>query len=135
MGRARVDLSELFFSSSGRAGRLSSSIALAVLLGALALYQAAVDGALRPLTAWLVYAVLFFSAACVLSKRLHDRGRSGWWTALVLGAFLMIWPRIENPLDIVAILVLLWAFVEVVLLPSEPGANRYGPNPLRAVPV
>ena len=36
------------------------------------------------LTGWFVYPPVLFVAACVTSKRLHDRGRSGWWAGLVL---------------------------------------------------
>ncbi len=126
MSARRIDLAELFFSSSGRAGRAATIVALVVLIGFLALYGEFVTGAMRAWTGWLVHTVLFFSAACVVSKRFHDRGRSGWWSAVALFAWLCVWPSVDNPLDVIAAAVLVWAFVELALLPGEPGANRYG---------
>ena len=74
---------------------------------------------------------LFFSGCCVLSKRLHDRGRSGWWAALILFAIVAVWPRPDNFFDFIFALVLAWAAVELGAMPGELGANRYGANPLR----
>jgi uncharacterized membrane protein YhaH (DUF805 family) len=67
----------------------------------------------------------------VLSKRLHDRGRSGWWSALIVFAVVAVWPRPDNFFDFIFALVLVWAGVELGAMPGEAGTNRYGPNPLR----
>jgi uncharacterized membrane protein YhaH (DUF805 family) len=48
----------------------------------------------------------------VLVRRLHDTDRSGWWALL-------------NLLPVVGALVVL----VFTLLDSQPGANRFGPNP------
>jgi uncharacterized membrane protein YhaH (DUF805 family) len=122
---------ELFFSASGRASRAPSLLAAAVLLALGVLYQAAMGPVLHWITGWFVYPALIYSGACVLSKRLHDRGRSGWWAALVLIAVVAVWPRPESFFDFLFVLVLIWALVELGLMPGEPGANRFGPNPLR----
>ena len=127
----RIDWPELFFSSSGRVGRLPFLLAAVSLIVMLALYQSALGD--NVFTGVFAYPVLFFSAACVLSKRLHDRGRSGWWTALILFAFIMIWPLPKDFLDLFGVLVLIWAIIELGLMPSEQGSNRFGPNPLRAM--
>lgn len=131
----RIDWSELFFSSSGRIGRTPFLIAAAVLIILLAVYEAAVSGPLHWITGWVVYPVLFFCAACVLSKRLHDRGKSGWWAALILFAFLMVWPYPEGVLDFIGLIVIAWAAIELALMPGEQGANRYGANPQRLAAV
>ncbi len=81
----------------------------------------------------MVYPALFFVGACVLSKRLHDRGRSGWFAALVLFALVVVWPIPSTFLDFPFSLIVLWAVVELGVMGSEQGANRYGPNPLRPV--
>jgi uncharacterized membrane protein YhaH (DUF805 family) len=127
----QMDWSELFFSGAGRAPRAPSLVAAAILLTIAALYEAIVGVTLHWLTGWFVYPVLFFSGACVLSKRLHDRGRSGWWAALILFAVVAVWPRPDGFFDFLFTLVLVWAAVELGAMPGEPGANRYGPNPLR----
>ena len=56
--------------------------------------------------------VILIPSLSVSVRRLHDTGRSGWW-ALV------------NFLPLVG-----WIVMAVfAALDSEPGANRYGPNP------
>jgi uncharacterized membrane protein YhaH (DUF805 family) len=52
----------------------------------------------------------------VAVRRLHDTGRSGWWVLIVL-------------VPIVGAIVLLVFLVG----DSEPGMNRYGPNPKAAM--
>jgi uncharacterized membrane protein YhaH (DUF805 family) len=127
----QIDWSELFFSADGRAARGPSWLAAAILLGLAAIYEAVVEGFTpRLLTGWFVYPALFYCGACVLSKRLHDRGRSGWWAALILMAIAAVWPHPSSFLDFAFVVVLLWAVVELGAMPGEPGANRYGPNPL-----
>jgi uncharacterized membrane protein YhaH (DUF805 family) len=130
-----VGFAELFFSAQGRAPRLPSLIAAAVLLGLAALYEALVGSALHWITGWVIYPALFYPGACVLSKRLHDRGRSGWWAALILASVVAVWPHPAGFLDFLFFLVLVWAFVELAVMPGEQGANRYGLNPLALAAV
>src|ERR1700761_5328392 len=88
-GQTRRDLGELFLSSSGRMSRGPFLAALAILIGLFWLYDLHVAGVARTATGWLVDLLLVFSACCVLSKRLHDRGRAGWWAGLALLAFVL----------------------------------------------
>jgi uncharacterized membrane protein YhaH (DUF805 family) len=125
----QLDWVELFFSSAGRLARGPFLIAAAVLLVILALYEAITGPTLRLLTGWLMYPGLLFAAACVLSKRLHDRGRTGWLAAVVLVAIVAVWPAPAGFFDFVFSMVIIWAIVELGVLPGEQGANRYGPNP------
>ena len=130
----QIDWGELFFSADGRAPRSPSWIAAVILLVLGAAYDGFAPAALHWITGWFVYPPLFYSGACVLSKRLHDRGRSGWWAALVLVAIVAVWPepgRIFGPLAFLFGLAVVWAIVELGVMPGEDGANRYGPNPLR----
>lgn len=121
-----TDWGELFFSAKGRARQLPFVIASAVLLAGLALYQAATTPALQWVTGWVAYPVLLGMGACVLSKRLHDRGRNGWWAAVILVAVFMVWPAPSGFFDFIAVVVLVWAFVDLALMPGERGDNRYG---------
>jgi len=130
-----MGFAELFFSGQGRAPRLPSLIAAAVLVGLAALYEALVGSTLHWITGWVVYPALFYPGACVLSKRLHDRGRSGWWAALILASVVAVWPHPVGFLDFLFFLVLVWAFVELAVMPGEQGANRYGLNPVVLAPV
>lgn len=130
-----MGFAELFFSAQGRAPRLPSLIAAAVLVAMAAVYEALVGATLHWITGWVVYPALFFAGACVLSKRLHDRGRSGWWAALILASTVAVWPHPESFLDFPFFLVLVWAFVELAVMPGEQGANRYGLNPVVLAPA
>ncbi|PZR36558.1 DUF805 domain-containing protein [Caulobacter segnis] len=131
----RSEWAELFLSSNGRLARTPFLIAAAVLLGVAVLYEAIAGYTLHWLTGWVVYPALLFSGACVLSKRLHDRGRSGWWSLLILVAFIAVWPQPEHFLDFMFCLVIAWAVVELGVMGGEQGANRYGPNPLKTISI
>lgn len=127
----QMGISELFLSANGRAPRLPSLVAGGALLGVTAIYETFVEDLLpRLLTGWFVYPALIYCGACVLSKRLHDRGRSGWWAAVILLSIAACWPHPIGFFDFLFFLVLLWALVELAVMPGEPGANRYGANPL-----
>ena len=124
---------ELLFSAQGRAPRLPSLIAAGLLLALGALYEAAARPTIHWITGWFVYPALFYMGACVLAKRLHDRGRSGWWAAPILVSIVAVWPHPAGFLDFVFFLALVWAFVELAVMPGEQGANRYGLNPMAPV--
>jgi uncharacterized membrane protein YhaH (DUF805 family) len=49
----------------------------------------------------------------VAAKRWHDRGKSGWWTLIVLVPFIGG----------------IWMFVEAGCLRGTVGPNNYGPDP------
>lgn len=131
----RSEWAELFLSSNGRLARTPFLIAAAILLGVAVLYEAIAGYTLHWLTGWVVYPALLFSGACVLSKRLHDRGRSGWWALLILVAVIAVWPQPEHFLDFMFCLVIAWAVVELGVMGGEQGANRYGPNPLKTISI
>src|SRR4051812_38360868 len=79
-----IDWKTLFFSAEGRLTRTHFWVAAAILGAVWALYEAVTGITLRLLTGWMVYPILVFLAVCVLSKRFHDRGRSGWYAAPVV---------------------------------------------------
>jgi uncharacterized membrane protein YhaH (DUF805 family) len=126
----RIGWTDLFVSASGRLARTPFLIACAVLVAVAAIYEAWVGPTLHWLTGWLVYPALLYGGACVLSKRLHDRGRSGWWAALILFALVAVWPAPHGVGAVIFTLILLWAAVELGVMQGEDGANRFGPSPL-----
>lgn len=128
----QTDWGALLLSADGRIARAPFLIVAATLLGLAAIYEAVVGVTLHWLTGWFVYPALIYSGACVLSKRLHDRGKSGWWAALILFALVAVWPQPVGFFDFLFGISLVWAAVELGVMGSEMGANRYGPNPLRA---
>ncbi len=129
----------LFVGYSGRIGRLTywvasfalSVIELVVIWGLLQLahgtladltqYSHGDEVALSSAQAWdvfqhvvlpaiIVSLVFLWPQYAVTTKRWHDRGKSGWWSLIVL----------------VPIIGALWAFIELGFLPGENGVNHYG---------
>ena len=58
--------------------------------------------------------VALWPSLAVAAKRWHDRGKSGWWTLIVL----------------VPIVGSIWMLVECGFLRGTDGANRFGADPL-----
>jgi len=126
----RIGWIDLFGSASGRLARTPFLIGCAVLIAIAAIYEAWVGPIMHWLTGWLAYPALLYAGACVLSKRLHDRGRSGWWAALVLFALIAVWPTPHGFGALIFTLILGWAVIELGVMQSEAGANRFGPSPI-----
>ena len=91
-----------------------------------------------------VVLVLFVIAAivCVLGlistgvRRLHDRGKGGWWLMLYYFAPDRLlnepsfWHGVALIIPLAAGAVLIWGLIDLGVLRGEPGDNVYGPNPL-----
>lgn len=78
----------------------------------------ATDGYLLNLLAYSATHYAYLALLClitytVVAKRLHDRGRSGWWQLAAL----------------VPVAGWAWLLLELYILPGSPGDNRYGPHP------
>ena len=61
---------------------------------------------------WVYSIAVLLPSLAVAARRLHDIDRSGWWILLVL-----------IPLVGIIILIIWWC------KQSQPGTNRFGPNP------
>ena len=148
--RARVRMGELLLSTQGRIRRrdvwvLSIAIVVAAILGAFVLREFIGARAI-----WLVVsAATVWPIVAVGAKRLRDRGKTPWpWLGLYLGPTLVltvlqlagigyIWAGgiaypdgfVPNMLSFLALIVLLVGLFECAMLPGEPGANRFGPDP------
>ena len=119
----------LFFASSGRLGRVDFVLAMAVVLCLFTGYETVVGGFLHLLTAWLAHLVLLAAGVSVLSKRLHDLGRSGWWSAVVWLVFVIVCPQPEGVVDDVLATGLVVAGLYLALAPGQPAFNRFGAPP------
>lgn len=129
----QTDWAELFFSSTGRLARTPFLIASALLFGVAFLYYWVTPEPVQWLTGWVVYPVLLISGCCLLAKRLHDRGRSGWWAGLIILAVIAVFPWPQGFFDFVFSAIVIWAVVELGVMPGEAGANRFGQSPLKTV--
>lgn len=121
---------DLVFSSVGRTSRVAFLVSAAVVTGFVALYLEFVPrGFARSVSLWVATPVFLHMATSVLSQRLHDRGRSGWWAALFLGA--LAWVAVFHSAIVraPAVLILITGVVDLGLLPGRPEANAFGPNP------
>jgi uncharacterized membrane protein YhaH (DUF805 family) len=121
---------DVFTSPHGRIGRLPFLVSAAGLTLLAMFYEALTPGALQWFSGWFVYPGLLYCGACLLSKRLHDRGRSGWWAAVLILAVIMVWPVPVGFFDFLALLLLVWAGVELGAMLGEQGTNRFGARPL-----
>ena len=126
----QADWVELLLSSTGRIARMPFLIAGAGLIAVTALYESVAGTALHLMTGWFVYPTILFVAACILSKRLHDRGRSGWWAAPILIGIIAILPTPTSFFDFLFGVLVFWATIELAVMPGEEGGNRFGPNPV-----
>jgi uncharacterized membrane protein YhaH (DUF805 family) len=63
---------------------------------------------------WIVMLVFLYPTLAVYAKRWHDRGKSGWWTLILL----------------IPIIGPLWALIECGFLRGTEGPNQYGADPL-----
>lgn len=92
-------------------------------------------------------AAVAYAAVGVVVRRLHDRGKSGWWLLLFQGAP-MLCGAVPMILDtqaepdaaavfmvvglvtvLIGLCVTIWGFIEIGLRRGQPGDNRFGPQP------
>ena len=89
-----------------------------------------------------LFLFFLFIAAAIAAKRLHDRSWSGWWLCTLLpqwpAAYLMSQSGLLSLLHVanvgaaagwLYVPALLWLGVELGVLPSAAGENRYGDAP------
>lgn len=63
----------------------------------------------------LIYSLaMIYPAVALYAKRWHDRGKSGWWTLIIL----------------IPIVGAIWALIELGILAGTNGPNRFGADPL-----
>lgn len=142
------------FSVNGRLSRLGYwrwQLALLVIAstGFGAAAALTMSGAPRAVAAlaFVLTIAAFAASFCVIVRRLHDRGRGAWW---LIPLQILPWglhigsgyvqstlyseadPRLPWAIGAVllALLLNLWAFIEIGVLRGQKAANRFGPPPV-----
>ena len=117
-----MDWKYLFTSFEGRIGRQQMWMGIIVLI-AISIVVAVLDMILGTRTEsgmcilGLIYSIAaIYPSIALYAKRWHDRGKSGWWSLIIL----------------VPIIGGLWLLIELGFLKGTDGPNQYGPDPLAA---
>ncbi|ODA65967.1 hypothetical protein A7A08_03110 [Methyloligella halotolerans] len=154
-----MDLKHLYLTLRGRIGRQTfwmamiplfvaywvASILIHVMAASMAGNQ--VMGALASGMIMVVSAAFLIGFIAVCVKRLHDRGKSGWWMAglyavSLAGIFVATssglamtpvgFTSLGNMLTALWLGILLWLIIELGIMRGTRGSNAYGPDPLEA---
>ena len=138
---------QLFFKFDGRVNRAPfwiAALVFAVINIALFFvgYVTEQNGIFQAVNGMLSIVILISSIA-VGVKRLHDRNKSGWYLLLfyfapgvfaaagvLVGEFMEDSEIIATVLTLLAVALMVWAFVELACLRGTVGANPYGPDPV-----
>ncbi|WP_026381785.1 DUF805 domain-containing protein [Afifella pfennigii] len=106
-----MDWKYLYTSFEGRIGRRDWWIGVIglFLISVVATILFGTDG----LVPFVISVLIFIGGLACHVKRFHDRGRSGWWSLIILIPFIGI----------------IWAIVDLGILEGQPSENAWGPPP------
>jgi uncharacterized membrane protein YhaH (DUF805 family) len=115
-------------------------VALAALLIAFAIMVgASLDSPITIIAAILSILVTISMTIAIASigvRRLHDRGKNGWWLLLyyVVPSWIVSpgseWYGVGLIYNVIGLGILIWVIVDLGCLRGEAGSNAFGPNPL-----
>ena len=115
-----MDWKYLFTSFEGRIGRQQMWMGIIVLI-VISIVVAVLDMILGTRTEngigilGIIYSIIcIYPSLALYAKRWHDRGKSGWWSLIIL----------------VPIIGGLWLLIELGFLKGTDGPNQYGADPL-----
>jgi uncharacterized membrane protein YhaH (DUF805 family) len=129
----------LFLSFRGRIGRTQWWLGMLVVVLVAAVMLAIAFWGNAPIFALPFILFVFVSIYALAVKRVHDRGRSGWWVLVFIfvpGVLDRITDRLteESPLWWVLVLIgsalTIWGLIELGFRRGTEGTNDYGPDPL-----
>jgi uncharacterized membrane protein YhaH (DUF805 family) len=120
-GGLKMDWAYLLTSFEGRIGRKSYWLA-SIVLGVFIIIAELLDMVLgmtlengAGILTVIASLLTIYPSVAIYAKRWHDRGKSGWWTLILL----------------VPVIGAIWMLVECGFLRGTDGDNQYGPDPLR----
>jgi uncharacterized membrane protein YhaH (DUF805 family) len=139
----------LLLSSSGRIDRASWWIASCALIVVGAIVLKLIDIVAATFSAvsigivlMMLFVLLLYCLLAVGVKRLHDRNKRGWWVFLfllvpIVLAFTIgelapdLGPELAWTGAAIALILGVWALIELGIRSGTAGPNRYGPAPVR----
>ena len=115
-----MDWKYLFTSLEGRIGRQTFWMGVIVLI-VISIIASVLDGILGTMgesgfgiISAVVSLIMLYPSIMLYAKRWHDRGKSGWWTLIIL----------------VPIIGFFWILIELGMLKGTDGTNQYGADPV-----
>lgn len=127
----RWSLTQLFFNGAGRLGRTAFVLALLGVAIVWRLWRATPGRGLHLVLGPVVGLLLIAAACTVISKRLHDLGWAGWWSAAPVGLLMLVvgGEAPSSPAQVTAAALAGGALLWLAAWPGARGFNRFGPSP------
>lgn len=122
----RHQIVDTLLTGDGRITRLAFLLGIGLLAGLALAVDLLPDEGPMGLVAMALRLPLLFSLACLLSQRLHDVGRAGWWIWPILGGLLALNALSNGEATATGALVVVSA---LGLWPGQRRFNRYGVPP------
>jgi len=122
----RHQIVDTLLTGDGRIGRLPFLLGIGLLAGLGLVVDQLPDEGGTGLVAMALRLPLLFSLACLLSQRLHDVGRAGWWIWPILGGLFTLNALSDGEATAGGALLVIGG---LGLWPGQTAFNRYGAPP------
>lgn len=130
-----MGIQQWLFSFKGRIGRRDFWIWMVLwVISMTLLFVLANNGMLDFQTAAFILVCLIWPTACVMVKRLHDRGRHGGWALLMVLAWMLLsgnWAILEGTLAwavgrLIPVAIIVVMMIDLGAMLGTQGKNRFG---------
>jgi len=134
-----MGIQQWLFSFKGRIGRRDFWIWMVLWVVSMTLlFVLANDGMLDFQTAAFILVCLIWPTACVMVKRLHDRGRHGAWALLMVLAWMLLsgnWEMLNGTLAwavgrLIPVAIIVVMMIDLGAMIGTQGKNRFGDETL-----
>lgn len=130
-----MGIQQWLFSFKGRIGRRDFWIWMVLWVVSMTLlFVLANNGMLDFQTAAFILVCLIWPTACVMVKRLHDRGRHGGWALLMVLAWMLLsgnWTMLDGTLAwavgrLIPVAIIVVMMIDLGAMLGTQGKNRFG---------
>lgn len=130
-----MTLQQWLFSINGRIGRRDFWIWIGIwVLAMIVLFTLAGGGMLSLQTAAFILVCLLWPTAAVTVKRLHDRGKSGFWALMMIVAWMLLagnWVMLTGIWEwavgrFIPTLIIVMMFIDLGAFVGTQGENKFG---------